>query len=282
MVLTGELLDEVKSDTKNVLAALFNYGAVGSGSTAETSTDTTLEAEFLRKVLDEVDVSSPSAVTASLRINTGEANSSYIRESGLMEDASSVVDTCETADWSDSADMTSSLNTTTFWEGSAALNLTKDGTTSINASVNKATSSVDFTSKALRLILYIDDQTTLDTFATTSCVTIRLGSDSSNYYEWLIDKSELSVGKNNITNLTSANADSSTGTPVLTACDYTFVQLTTNLTSDVWAAGKVIMDNLAVFGGSMWTRNTLTEIFKTNDINVYIDETVTIEVIEVV
>jgi len=156
------------------------------------------------------------------------------------------VDDCETADWTDSSDMTTSLNSTDFRIGANSLNLTKDGTASADASTSKTTTSVDFTSKRLEVFIYIDDQTTLDLFETTNCITIRFGSDSSNYSQWTKDKADLSVGWNYINNLTTTNRDSQTGTHSLTASDYTFIQITATASGDTWASGKVAMDDWRV------------------------------------
>ena len=151
------------------------------------------------------------------------------------------VDDCETADWTDSADMTSSLNTLIFKEGSAALNLTKDGTASAGASVNKTTTSLDFTDKELMIWLYIVDSAALAKLASTGAVTIRFGSDGSNYYEWTFDNSDLAVGWNLLQNMTSATA-STTGSPTITACDYSYLLLTADAAATVWSAGDIVMD----------------------------------------
>ena len=66
------------------------------------------------------------------------------------------------------------------------------------------------------MYLYIKDTTTINLLATTDCFTIRYGNDSSNYYTWTKDKADLSTGWNYISGLTSANADSETGSVTLT------------------------------------------------------------------
>lgn len=158
-----------------------------------------------------------------------------------------LVDDCEaTTGWTDSADMTVSLNTTTFKEGDASLNLTKDGTGSADASTSKTTTSRDFTSKELSIWLYITDSTALAKLATTDCVTIRFGSDGSNYYTWTKDASNLSTGWNLLDGLTVSNADSTTGTPTIAAMDYTFIQLTADAAATTWTAGDFAMDDIKV------------------------------------
>jgi hypothetical protein len=177
---------------------------------------------------------------------TTPTNSDTDLEKAVPITGHEVVDDCETADWTDSADMTTALNATTFRIGSNSLNLTKDGTASADASTSKTTTSVDFDDKRLEVFLYVDDQTTLDLFATTDCITVRFGSDASNYYQWTKNKADLAVGWNYINNLTDDNEDSTTGTPDNNNMDYTFIQITATASGDTWAAGKVAMDDWRV------------------------------------
>lgn len=169
-----------------------------------------------------------------------------------------VTDDCETADWTDSADMTTSLNSSTYKIGSNALNLTKDGTASDSASTSKTTTSVDFDDKRLEFFLYIADAATLAQLATTDCITIRFGSDSSNYYQWTKDKADLSVGWNYINNLTDDNEDSTTGTPDNNNMDYSFIQITATGSSETWTAGKIIMDDWRVASSGDFTKSFIT------------------------
>ena len=165
------------------------------------------------------------------------------------------VDDCETADWTDSADMTTSLNSSTYKEGSNSLNLTKDGTASATAYTYKTTTSRDFTSKDLSVWVYIKDSTAYGKLATTSCLVVRFGSDSSNYYYWNRDKSELAVGWNLVDGLTSSNADGTTGTPTIGACDYTYVGLTATGAAITWSAGDFAMDDIKVISSDDYLKN---------------------------
>ncbi len=158
---------------------------------------------------------------------------------------SELIDDCETADWTDSADMTTSTNAVTYKEGTKSLNLTKDAGTSVDANTFKTTTSLDFTSKQFSIWIYVIDATALAKLATTDCLTIRFGSDSSNYYQWTKDNSDLIAGQwNLIQGLTSVNADSTTGTPTLATMDYTFIQLTATGAAITWSAGDFIMDDI--------------------------------------
>ena len=155
------------------------------------------------------------------------------------------IDSCDaTTGWTDNADNTVSVNTTTYKEGTGALNYTKDGTASANASSYKTTTSLNFTSKEIALWIYVKDATMYAKFAVSACLEIRFGSDSSNYYYWRKDKADLAAGWNYVHGLTSATATGTTGTPVITACDYTMVQFTADASGTTWSAGDLIVDYL--------------------------------------
>jgi hypothetical protein len=104
----------------------------------------------------------------------------------------------------------------------------------------------------------MDDQTTINLLAATDGLTIRYGSDASNYFEWTKDRADFAVGWNKL-NFIAATADSQTGTPDQTAMAYLFVNLTTVNSGDTWAAGKVVMDDIRVQG-----RNFFHESFNKN------------------
>ena len=175
------------------------------------------------------------------------------------------VDDCDaTTSWTDSADMTIALNTTTFKEGTGSLSLAKDGTASAKASTIKTTTSRDFTSKEFHIWIYVNSQGTLDKFATTDCLTIRFGSDSSNYSQWTKDKSFFSVGWNLVDLLTTTNRDSQTGTHDLANSDFTFIQLTATGSGDTWAADEVLMDDIKLVSSGDYTK-TLTSGFPSID-----------------
>lgn len=154
------------------------------------------------------------------------------------------VDTCEaTTGWTDSADMTVSLNTSIYKIGSGALNLTKDATATTTASTSKTTTSLNFTSKDLSIWIYVADSTVLAQLATSNCFTLRFGSDSSNYYQWTKNASFFAVGWNLIDGFTSGTG-AVTGSPSITACDYTYVGITATSSGQTWTAGKIVMDDI--------------------------------------
>lgn len=280
MGLTANMISQIKSDIKDDIEAIWTYIGAGEDTAPFDASDTELGLEVIRKAPAEVDKSVANKITASLQIGTGEANNNTIGECGTFNAAEEEVDNCDTADWTDSADMTTSLNESEYKENTKALNLTKDAGASATASTYKTTTSVNFTSKNLSLWLYVKDATARAKLATSSCLTIRFGSDSSNYYQWAKDLTDLSVGWNLIKNLTSSNADSTTGSPTITACDYTYVALTATAAATTWSAGDFIMDDIKLTSGTMWTRNTFTAINKTDDIQLYLDQQAIISVID--
>lgn len=157
------------------------------------------------------------------------------------------VDDCEvTTGWTDSADLTLSVNSTTFKQGVASLNLTKDGTGSASASTSKTTTSRDITSKELSIWIFVLDSAALAKMATTAAFSIQLGSDSSNYHQWDKDAADFSVGWNLVDGLTVATASSTTGSPVITAMDFTLVQLTATGSGITWSAADFIMDDIKI------------------------------------
>ena len=150
-----------------------------------------------------------------------------------------VVDDCETADWSESADATAdSLNSSSYVEGSNSLNLGKSGTSSTSFSYNKATTSVDFSGKTLFLFLYVTSLSDLASSGTA--VRVKFGSDSSNFYYNDFSVSDLSTGWNAL--WVAQSSASVTGSPVVSACDYSEIEFFVDDASDTVASGDLRMD----------------------------------------
>ncbi len=187
----------------------------------------------------------PNAIKFGIGTDTPVAGDTDLGTPIPVTGTESVDDCNATTGWADSADMTLSVNSTTFKEGGAALNLTKDAGTVVDANTEKTTTSLDFTDKDFHIWIYANTQASIDLLAVTGALTLRFGSDSSNYYEYVFDRADFAVvGWNLFTQLTIANADSTTGTPVDAAMDFTFVQLTTAAAASTWAVGEFIMDDI--------------------------------------
>jgi len=155
-----------------------------------------------------------------------------------------LADNCETVgNWTSSADGSDSLNSTTYKEGSGALNLIKAGTTAASVTYynNNSMTSLDFTSKDLWVWLYIKDAATYAKLDTTNCLQLRYGIDyDTNYYYLNYDKVDLAVGWNALTMNTTTGTEQ--GAVTLNACDSGALVFTFTATSDTLAAGDVITD----------------------------------------
>ena len=103
-------------------------------------------------------------------------------ESAVPFGPTDTVDDCgATTGWVGSTDVTLSLNTTTYKQGTASLNIEKSGTSSTIASADKTSSlPLDFTGNQLSLWVYIIDEPTLAYLTATDAIEIRYGSDNSN------------------------------------------------------------------------------------------------------
>lgn len=169
------------------------------------------------------------------------------------------IDDCEAKDWTVGAASTVSLNSTTFKEGIYSLNIIKNGISGSTAEVNKTTTSVDLTSKELSIWLYITDATALAKLTESSCIVIKLGSDSTNYFEWRKDRVELSVGWNLLDLLTTTNSDLTEGAPATASLDYSNVMLIAGTTATIWSAGDIMIDDLKAVSSGDYTKTFETD-----------------------
>lgn len=141
-------------------------------------------------------------------------------------------------------------NTTTYKDGAGTSDVTAQNLLTNTSSTNKAWDITDLSSngtnvdKTLRggLWLYIKDSTTMDKLITSSCLTIRVGSDTtSNYYSISFDKSDLSTGWNWITSTDAIQDWTETGT-VGSPVDSLRILIITNNSTDEFSAGDVVYD----------------------------------------
>jgi len=167
------------------------------------------------------------------------------------------VDDCEAADWTDDGNTTSATSTNQVKEGTNSLMLEKDGAGAALMSLDKTTTSRDFTSKTLFVWVYITDLT--DLVATgTDAIQIRFGSDNANYYRKEWDVNVLTTGWN-LLYFTATDADVTTVlAPVIAACDYSYVSFATDLAADLIAANRVYMDDWKVASTDDFTKTFLT------------------------
>lgn len=173
------------------------------------------------------------------------------------------VDDCEaTTGWVAGTDSAITLNTAAFVEGNASLSLAKSGTSGTTASMSKPTTSQDFTDNTFVLFIRITDLT--DLVASGTALSVRFGSDSSNYFQLDVAIGSLTTGFNYIS-FTSVTATSTTGAPVITACDFTEVIINTDLAADTIAADRILFDDMKLATPSDFSKS-LTVGFPSVDI----------------
>ena len=85
-MLTTHELTELTTALKTSVDDEFTYGAIGTGTTAATVDDTSLESEVLRKARQETSTTTTSR-TVSLWIASTEANASNITELGWLDES---------------------------------------------------------------------------------------------------------------------------------------------------------------------------------------------------
>ena len=87
MTNTQTFLDAVKSDVKTFTLTKSTYIAAGTGTSATTAADTTLETETIRKARQE-STTGTSDVVVSLFLGTADANGDTLTEVGALDAAS--------------------------------------------------------------------------------------------------------------------------------------------------------------------------------------------------
>jgi len=152
-----------------------------------------------------------------------------------------VVDACDAVlGWAAGTDSAVTLNTTSFVEGTGSLSLAKSGTTGTTASMDKTTPSLNFTSKTF--FCFVKIVALADLKSSGTALRVRFGSDSSNYYQYDVDIAFLIAGWNLIA-FKSTDAVV-IGTPVIAACDYTYVAVFTDAAGDTIAADRILWDDM--------------------------------------
>ena len=158
------------------------------------------------------------------------------------------LDNCDaTTDWSASTDGTIALNTTNdeVNEGTGCLNITKTGSTTDNVTFSKTLSETfDFTRSDFKLDFYCEDITELVATGSTA-VEIRIGSDSSNYYSFVFDRTKIGATAWSTLNLifdSDSSDASTTGSPDAAACDYVAIKITYASSATTVSAGDMRLD----------------------------------------
>lgn len=211
-----------------------------------------------RKIIVNRAYKSSPDYTCISQFKIGENNgavtvtSTSIDEPIPIQNTESVDDCDATTGWTPGTDSAVSLNTTTKKQGTGSLSLAKSGTTGTSMNAVKTTTSRDFTSKDLRLWIYIAALS--DLVSTGTAVSIRFGSDGSNYYQFNIPIGDLVAGWNQVIKQ-STDADSTTGTPTITACDYTEIIANVDLAADTIAADRFMVDEIILASSTDYFKN---------------------------
>ena len=143
-----------------------------------------------------------------------------------------------TAGWNVSLSDSISLNTTTYQEGSGAINFIKGTTVRTYSWMFKTVSSVNVTGQTIKLWIYIKDQTTLNKIRS---VYVRLYSTyDTDAKSRGISNADLAVGWNLFSK--HINDFDNMGTPDITAITTLRVQVNTNNASDTISNGSLIYD----------------------------------------
>lgn len=143
----------------------------------------------------------------------------------------------------DSSDAsTPTQNTTNYQEGTGSLNGGKDGATSTSFKYNNPLASAIDASSATQLRFYFNilNSASLNTFASSTAVTFKVGSDSSNYISDTLDRADLQVGWKRYDFTVSAM--STTGSPDLANADFIEVLMATTNSSDTITHGDLLFD----------------------------------------
>ena len=150
-----------------------------------------------------------------------------------------VADNCDTADFDQSTDATAdTLAGSLSDDGGSSIAMGKSGTSEATINYSKASTSVDGTGRRLKVTVFIKDLQQLDQ---GNAMEVRIGSGASDYYTKSFTREELRVGNNEVDiNLLDMGTS---GTPVITALDFIFIEFNVPASSDTITAGDLKMDN---------------------------------------
>lgn len=144
-------------------------------------------------------------------------------------------------------------------EGTNSVSLSKTDTGSTSVYMTKTLgAAVDFSdATTVRLWTRIGGSATLAKIASSDGMIIRIGSDSSNYKQIQLDRSDLdTVWK--LQELAIGDF-TSTGSPDMENVDYLYIGLTSTTNADTWTADEVLFDMLSGQWALSETNNTLHE-----------------------
>ncbi len=149
------------------------------------------------------------------------------------------VDTCDTADFDQSTDaVADALAGSLSHDGGSSIAMGKSGTSEATVNYSKASASADGTGRRLKVTVFIKDTQQL---LIGNAMEIRIGSGASDYYTKSFTRAELHNGLNEVDILVTDMGIS--GTPVITALDYIYIEFNVPASADTITAGDLKMDN---------------------------------------
>ncbi len=153
-----------------------------------------------------------------------------------------VVDNCDTADFAQSTDaVADTLAGSLSDDGGSSISMGKSGTSEATVNYSKASTSVDGTGRRLKVTVFIKD---IQALVHGNAMEVRIGSGASDYYTKSFTRAELRDGINEV-NIDLLDMGTS-GTPVITALDYIFIEFNVPANSNTITAGDIKMDNWRV------------------------------------
>jgi len=157
------------------------------------------------------------------------------------------VDDCNaTTSWTASTDATAvTVDTSTFKTRTGSLKLGKSGTSEATFNYSKTVGTArDFRNGVVGCFVKFSSLSGLAT--TGNAVSVRFGSDSSNYYQKNYFKSDLLTAWNFLYFKLNDSDITTTGNPDDSACDYFQIVFTTTAVTDVFVTGTILLDNIFV------------------------------------
>ncbi len=231
-------------------------GVINANRTFKSTPDYTIPNKF------RVSINTPDATWTDTSLTT----TIPISGTELVDDCSA------TTGWTASGTNSLSVNSTTYKPDTGtdgALNLIKTDTSSATIYASKTTTSLNGTSKDFLIWIYIKDATALAKLKTSgTAFEIRYGSDNSNYYYYTAAYSIFSTGWNFIKLTITSGFTGTTGTPTITALDYTYISFITNNASDTFAAGDIIYDAIRLASSDDYLKTIDSTTFDETDASV--------------
>jgi hypothetical protein len=188
------------------------------------------------------DYTVPSKIRIGADTSTPSVNTTAL-DRPLPIQGTEAVDSCDaTTGWNNStADTTIAVNASIYKEGTGSLSFAKTGATVATFGGYKTTTSRVFTSKDIWAWVYL--VATTDLAPTGPAITLRFGSDSSNYYYKDFTQAQLQNGWNYLT-FATGTATALTGSPDIANCDYTEIIFTAPTAPTTIAANRIVVDDI--------------------------------------